>query len=108
MSKVAIGSSVSRIMRIKGVTESQAKSAQEVWLRGAGAREARENVARILGLYGVEYLGRIKGTDIDVHYGNAGDTYAMTAIFQGTVMTVGAWGDLIESGKIDEGRGYEV
>lgn len=56
--------------------------------------------------YGVEYIGRCKRSGQSVYYCNAGDAYAATLIFKGKRLTVGCWGDLIESGAIDTGNPY--
>lgn len=55
------------------------------------------------GFHGVEYLGRCKRSGRNVYYCNAGDTYAATLIFKSKRLTVGCWGDIVESGTIETG-----
>lgn len=56
------------------------------------------------GFHGVEYLGRCKRSGQNVYYCNAGDAYAATLIFKGKRLTVGSWGDIVESGTIETGN----
>lgn len=52
--------------------------------------------------HGVELLGIHKRSGQLAYYLNAGDTYATTIIFIGGRMTIGSWGDAIESGTVKE------
>lgn len=61
-----------------------------------------ESLNHAAGFHGVECLGYHKRQCRHVFYLNAGDPYAPTLIFIGDRMTVGCWGDLVESGVIDE------
>jgi hypothetical protein len=67
-----------------------------------------ERIDRILGNYGVEgLLTDREGNDLsgncsmdgvvwDVHYSNAGDTYAMTILYVNGKLTIGDWGSLYD------------
>ena len=57
----------------------------------------RQLLNDLAGFHGVEYLGQHRRSGRSVRYLNAGDTYATTLIFTGRRMTVGCWGDLVET-----------
>lgn len=57
----------------------------------------RQLLNNLAGFFGVEYLGVHRRSGRSVRYLNAGDTYATTLIFTGRRMTVGCWGDLVET-----------
>ena len=66
----------------------------------------RQACAMAGGFFDVEYLGVNRWTGQRVYYANAGDTYATTLIFQAGNLTIGCYGDLVESGAIRETAAY--
>ena len=62
----------------------------------------RDAIDRLIGTYGVEYLGVSRKTGEDVYYCNAGDGYAATVIFSGSTLRVGCWADMVERGSVRE------
>lgn len=56
----------------------------------------------LAGFSGVEFLGVHRRLGGDVHYLNAGDTYAATLIFHRDRMLIGTWGDWVERKLIVE------
>lgn len=66
-------------------------------------RELKRKAINLLAeTYGVELLGIHKRSGQLAYYLNAGETYATTIIFIGGRMTLGSWGDAIESGTVKE------
>lgn len=64
----------------------------------------RMAINNLLGTDGVEHLGQSRHTRNHVYYCNAGDTYAVTVLFNGNTLSVGCWGDLVEHGAIIENQ----
>jgi len=62
----------------------------------------REAINYLIEGHGVELLGLHKRSGELAYYVNSGDTYATTIIFIGGRLTVGTWGDMIESGTVRE------
>lgn len=69
-------------------------------LEGPGGVRARlEEVDRIIGGFGVEYVGRFSEYPPVEHfrYVNTGDAYSITIIYRDGVFSVGCWGEMVES-----------
>jgi IS4 transposase len=94
--------SVKSLMTIKDVTEEDAHAIRKVWRTVTNRCEARAQVDNILRTHGVEYLGQHKRTGSHVYYCNAGDSYASTVIFNGLIMRVQCWADLVEKNLIQD------
>lgn len=62
----------------------------------------REAINYLIEGNGIELLGLHKRSGELAYYVNSGDTYSTTIIFIGGRLTVGAWGDMIESGTVRE------
>lgn len=113
--------SIKTLMQLKDVDLALAKEIRRVW-RTVKTREElmliaglvgsdfyhdppvrhlkRVAVDKLIGTYGVEFLGLHRKSKDDMYYCNAGETYAETIIFKGHTLSVGCWGDWVESNKI--------
>lgn len=114
--------SITNLCRIKDVTPEIAKAIREVWKtdkqsvidsyagdlfskhynKSSFRQQKRMVIDRLIGSYGIEYLGIYKPSEEHVYYCNAGDTYATTTIFIGRRLIVASWGDLVENNQIRE------
>ena len=72
---------------------------RKLWKSARGfvqRNEAKFEIDRLIGTYGVGTIGVHKRSKALVEYCNGGDTYATTIIFVGSRLVVGCWGDYAE------------
>lgn len=62
----------------------------------------REIIDRLIDTHGIEYLGVARNSGAHVYYCNTGDTYAPTIAFNGSIMRVTTFGDMVENQYITE------
>lgn len=119
--------SIKRLCTVPGITPEKAKLIRSIWQSTAdipfdqadaprtwqwafnacyhtpNRREMkRAAIDEIAEMHGVEYLGTWKRTGNGAYYCNAGDTCIATLLFNGSLLSVGCWGDAIERNLIRE------